>query len=139
MLLSVMGVAIGCANSVEFNSTVTMEEAACRESGDFYDAEPGQFSATLSASGFVKYDTPEDPTKMRAFDLFDLKMAKTKIDWVFAAPGSPKGKAGKAFITNYTETGEQEGKATYSVELQAVGAYGSVDAPDITAPAADPE
>lgn len=125
--MSVDGVVVGCANSGEFSTDVSMVEAACRESGAFYDAVPDKFEAELSIDGFVIYDTPVDATAMRAYDLAALHMNKTLVDWTFGIVTSgQKSWAGQGYITNYTETGEQEGTATYSVTIKPVGSYGIV-------------
>jgi predicted secreted protein len=124
LLLLVDGKAIGCATDVSFSSSVEMVEAACRESGNFYDAEPGKFTATLSTSGFVKIDTPEDTAQTRYWNLADLHLNKTKIAWVFGTNiDGEKELHGNAYITSYSQEGPQDGNATYSIELQVVGTY----------------
>lgn len=125
--MSVDGVVIGCADSGEFSSTVSMVEASCRESGSFYDGTPDKFEATLSISGFVVYDSPSDPTAMRAYDLAALHMNKTLVDWTFGiVTTGQKSWAGQGYVVDYKETGEQDGAATYSVEIKPVGSYGIV-------------
>jgi hypothetical protein len=124
LLLSVDGTAIGCANSVEFNSSFDMVQAACRENGAYYDAEPGTFTATLSVEGLMKIDNPADPTQMRFYNIADLHMAQTKIAWTFGTEVAGEEEwSGFAYITSYSQSAPQEDNGTYSLELQVVGAY----------------
>jgi hypothetical protein len=124
LLLSVDGVSIGCANSVEFNSSFEMVQAACRENGAFYDAEPGTFTATLSVEGLMKIDTPQDATQNRYYDLAGLHMNQTKIAWVFGTDVVGEEEwSGNAYITSYSQSAPQEDNGTYSLELAVVGTY----------------
>lgn len=124
LLLFVGGVPIGCATEVSFSSSVAMIEAACRETGNFYDAEPGMFTATLSASGFARIDTPADATQNRYWNLADLHLNKTKVAWIFGTDVDGEMELyGDAYITSYEQSAPQDGNATYSVELQVVGPY----------------
>jgi hypothetical protein len=124
LLLSVDGVSVGCANSVEFNSSYELVQAACRESGAFYDAEPGSFTATLSVEGLMKIDTPADATQNRYYDLAHLHMNQTKIAWVFGTEVSGEEEwSGFAYITSYSQSAPQEDNGTYSIELAVVGDY----------------
>lgn len=127
IMISIDDIVVGCANSGEFTSDVSMVEAACRESGAYYDAVPDKFEAELSLDGFVAYDSPVDATAMRAMDLAALHMNKTLVDWSYGIVTSgQKSWAGKGYITSYSESGEQEGAATYSVTIKPVGSYGIV-------------
>lgn len=102
LLLSFGGKVIGCATDVSFSSSVEMIEAACRESGNFYDAEPGKFTATISTSGFVKIDTPVDTTATRYHDLAKLHLDKTKVAWIFGTNVTGEQELyGNAYITSY--------------------------------------
>lgn len=124
LLLSIDGKVIGCATDVSFSSTVEMIEAACRESGNFYDAEPGMFTATISTSGFVKIDNPVDTTATRYWNLANLHLNKTKIAWIFGTNVTGEQELyGSAYITSYEQSGSQGDNATYSIELQVVGTY----------------
>jgi hypothetical protein len=124
LLLLVGGKAIGCASSVEFSSSYEMVQAACRESGAFYDAEPSTFTATLSVEGFVKIDNPIDASQTRFYDLAALHMNQTKISWVFGTDVVGEQEwSGEAYITSYSQSAPQEDNATYSIELQVVGPY----------------
>jgi hypothetical protein len=124
LLLQVNGISVGCAETVEFSSSYEMVEAACRESGGYYDAEPGDRTATLSTDGVMKIDTPADPTKMRGYDLAQLHMDQTRINWVFGTDTTgEKEWYGEAYITEYSQSAPQKENGTYSVSLQVVGVY----------------
>jgi hypothetical protein len=122
--LSFEGKFIGCSTSNSFSSSVDMKDAACKESGQFYDAEPGMFTATLSTEGLVIVDNPVDATAMRAAEIFDLHLNKTRIQWVFTTGVSGETQiAGEGFITSFELTAPDKDNATYSCEVQVVGAY----------------
>lgn len=124
LLLTIDGVAIGCATTNSFSVETEMIDAACKESGSFYDASPGMHTATLSTEGLVKIDTPADPTKMRAWDMLNLQMAKTLIDFSFGTAASGENSVtGKAYITSFEMNAGDKENATYSVEMQVVGEF----------------
>lgn len=124
LLLSVDGVAIGCSTTNSFSSEREMIDAACKESGEYFDGTPGLITATLSTDGLVKVDTPADPTKTRAYDLLALHQAGTKIEFSFGTDVTgEKTIEGEAYITSIEITGEAEGNATYSASMQVVGPY----------------
>ena len=124
LLLSVGGVAIGCSTTNSFSSEREMIDAACKESGNYFDGTPGMITATLSTDGLVKVDTPADPTKTRAYDLLALHQDGTKIEFSFGTDTTgEKTIEGEAYITSIEITGEESGNATYSAEMQVVGPY----------------
>jgi len=72
----------------------------------------------------VVYDSPADPTSVRAYDLAALHMNKTLIDWTFGIVTSgQKSWSGQGYITSYSESGEQDGVATYSCTVKPTGTY----------------
>jgi hypothetical protein len=127
LVLSLENKVVGCATNNSLTSEVSMQEAACKESGNFYDAVPDRFSASLDLEGLVIYDNPVDTTAMRSHNIADLHMNKTLLDWKFGTTtAGQKSWTGKGYITSYSETAPEEGNATYSVSIQVVGAYGPV-------------
>jgi hypothetical protein len=130
VMIKLDDIVVGCASDGEFSSSVSMVEASCRESGNFFDAVPDKFEADLSLNGIVIYDSPADPTAMRAYDIAALHMNKTLIDWSFGiVTTGQKSWAGQGYITEYTETAPQDGVATYSAKVKPVGIYGTVTNP----------
>jgi predicted secreted protein len=124
LALSVGGVLVGCATSSSLSVSTEMIDAACKESGSFYDALPGMHTATLSTDGLVKIDVPADATKYRAFDFGQAQLNKTLIAWKFGTAASgEKYYSGNAYITSFELSGEDKQNATYSVSLQVVGTF----------------
>lgn len=125
LIMSVNGVPILCANSVTFNSEYAMVDAACRESGDSADFEPGQITATLNLSGFVKIDNPADATQMRAYDLARLHRDQVRVDWTFGTTGLGGDQEffGQALIPSISIEGGQTDNAGYSTTFQVVGPW----------------
>jgi len=123
LIMSVNGVSILCATSVSFSSEYEEIEAACRESGDSYDAELGKNTATLEISGILKYDNPSNPQQMRAYDLLALHKNKTRVDFIFGTKGLGGDKEifGKAILPSYSMEGDQDGVAPYSITFKVVG------------------
>jgi hypothetical protein len=123
IIMSVNGVAILCATSVSFSSEFEEIEAACRESGDGYDAELGKNTASLELSGIMKYDVPVDAGQMRAYDLLSLHKNKTRVDFIFGTKdlGGDKEIFGQAILPSYSLEGDQDGLGTYSITFKVVG------------------
>ncbi|PRY10284.1 hypothetical protein CLV24_11412 [Pontibacter ummariensis] len=124
LVISVNGVAILCANNVTFNSTYTMIDAACRESGGNADAEYGENSHTLEVSGWWKIDTPEDATQMRGITLAKLHKQKARVDWTFGTDVAGEEEFfGQCLIPDLTVNAPQKENADYSVTFQGVGEW----------------
>lgn len=125
LLLKVGNVAVGCASTVSFTSSFEMIETSCRELAGFYDAEAGDFKATLSSDGIMRVDTPADATKSRFYDLALLHMNQTKIAFVFGTAVTGEHEwYGNAYINSYEQSAAQKEAGTYSVSFEVVGAYG---------------
>jgi hypothetical protein len=125
LIIKVNGVAILCANSVTFNSSYELVEAACRESGGNADFEPGETNATLEVGGFVKIDNPVDPDQMRAYDLARLHKDKVRVQWVFGSEGLGGDQEffGEALVPNISIDAQQKDNGSYTTTFQVVGEW----------------
>lgn len=117
--LSVNGVAIGCADTINVSIDTAMSSAACRQSGGWASNVPGQHSWTADTSGIVRLATGSDKATNRTFtDLAALQLARTPIDIVFGSSISGDTKyTGKAYISNTKPTSPLDGAATFSVSF----------------------
>lgn len=123
-VVSVNGVAILCAKDVTFNSSYTLMEAACRESGDSYDAEYGENNASLEVSGWYKVDTPADATQMRGITLAKLHKQKARVQWTFGTDIAGEEEFfGEALLPDLSINAPQKDNADYSVTFQVVGEW----------------
>ena len=124
LLIKFDGVAVGCASEVSFSSEREMIEAACKESGDYYDGTPGMISTTLSLSGIIKIDTPADPTKVRAYDIVELFQQGALVEWAFGTDEvGEKIIEGQGYLNSVELSGGTSDPGAYSNSITVVGPW----------------
>lgn len=111
---------VGCTTEDGFSTSSNVDDEACKDSGGWSNPTVTTQNWEITASGFVIYDSSD----LNFYDLLTLKTAATEvlIKWGTTVTGDDV-ITGTAIVTDISQTGSVDGKATYDITLMGKGVF----------------
>lgn len=111
-------VAVTCLTSASFDLTLDTFDLTCKDSGDFYEFQPGTISGELSGELYVSYDATNGHDEIAA-----ALLAKTLCDWEYGTGVSGDTVfSGSGYFTAFGVTSDAQNQgAKASFTLKATG------------------
>ncbi len=109
--------AIASAKSCSLDITAGVIETSSKDSGKWTEKIPGRLSYKVSTSNMYTDDATNGYSQ-----LFTLMTTSTPIKFAYSTDKAAKGYTGTAIITNLSNSGEMDGAATITCDLEGTGA-----------------
>nr|WP_320038855.1 phage tail tube protein [uncultured Bacteroides sp.] len=109
--------AIAAAKSCSLDITAGVIETSSKDSGKWSEKIAGRLSYKVSTSNMYTDDTANGYAK-----LFTLMTNNTPVLFAYSTDKATKGYIGTAIITNLNNSGEMDGAATITCDMEGTGA-----------------
>lgn len=123
LVLSVDGVAVGCAQSVSWGASRERKTAVCQASGDTDESTPGRKSYSMSVEALMRVATGVDAAGQKTFvDIEELFEDGTIFEFEIGPEevGATK-KTGTAWVESYEQGSSIDDNATLNVTFAVTG------------------